>query len=309
MVGMGEIEVWRIAVTPANSAAAASLAPRVLDAAEQRKAAAFRRPADQDLYRIAHVALRTLLADRLHRPAAELRFRQAACPGCGKPHGRPEVISDEPLEFSLSHTTGLALIALAPDTVGLDVERLAAFGAATATDIAGQLHPAEQAELAAVAADLRPAATLRCWVRKEAYLKGTGMGLGAAPPPTTWASAPATPPTPRPRRPAGPSSPSRSPTPTTPRSRCAPTPLPRCPSPSATSTSTSTPALTPALTWGSAPGSAEKAGQRTRDPAGGDGSRPRVRHSKICALVCPSPSSRRFREEPLGSPVRGYRRQ
>ncbi|TQF03182.1 4'-phosphopantetheinyl transferase superfamily protein [Kitasatospora acidiphila] len=174
---MGEIEVWRIAVTPANSAAAASLAPRVLDAAEQRKAAAFRRPADQDLYRIAHVALRILLADRLHRPAAELRFRQAACPGCGKPHGRPEVVSDEPLEFSLSHTTGLALIALAPDTVGLDVERLAAFGAAT--DIAGQLHPAEQAELAAVAADLRPAATLRCWVRKEAYLKGTGMGLGA----------------------------------------------------------------------------------------------------------------------------------
>ncbi|MCC9306321.1 4'-phosphopantetheinyl transferase superfamily protein [Kitasatospora sp. RB6PN24] len=176
---MGEIEVWRIAVTPANSTAAESLAPRLLDAAEQRKAAAFRRPADQDLYRVAHVALRTLLADRLHRPAADLLFRQAACPGCGEPHGRPEVLCDEPLEFSLSHTTGLALIALAPVTVGLDVEQLAAFGAATATDIARQLHPAEQTELAAVAAELRPAATLRCWVRKEAYLKGTGMGLGA----------------------------------------------------------------------------------------------------------------------------------
>jgi 4'-phosphopantetheinyl transferase len=176
---MGEIEVWRIAVTPANNTAAAAMAPQVLDEVEQAKAAAFYRPGDRDLYRIAHVALRTLIAERLHRPAAELRFRQAACPGCGKPHGRPEVVTDEPLEFSLSHTAGMALIALAPHTVGVDVEGQAAFATPGGLEIAGQLHPAEQTELAALAPERRPAALLRCWVRKEAYLKGTGMGLGA----------------------------------------------------------------------------------------------------------------------------------
>jgi 4'-phosphopantetheinyl transferase len=176
---MAEIEVWRIAVTPGNSAAAESLAPRLLDAEEQHKAAAFHRQADRDLYQIAHVGLRTVLADRLRHPAADLRFRRAACPGCGKLHGRPEVVSEQRLEFSLSHAAGLAMVALAADTIGLDVERQVAFDASLTGHITGMLHPAEQAELAEVPAERHPAAALRCWVRKEAYLKGTGMGLGA----------------------------------------------------------------------------------------------------------------------------------
>jgi 4'-phosphopantetheinyl transferase len=176
---MAEIEVWRIAVTPANSAAAESLAPHLLDADERAKAAAFYRAADRELYQIAHVGLRTLLADRLRRPAAELRFRRAGCPGCGKLHGRPEVESDQPLEFSLTHAPGLAMVALATETVGLDVERQAGFDGSVTGSVMSMLHPAEQAELAEIPVDGHPAATLRCWVRKEAYLKGTGMGLGA----------------------------------------------------------------------------------------------------------------------------------
>ncbi|GAA1265142.1 hypothetical protein GCM10009665_63020 [Kitasatospora nipponensis] len=176
-----EVEVWRVAVTPGNVVAAQE-ARSVLDEAEIQRADRFHRAEDRALYQVAHVALRRLLGQRLGLPADALPFRRAACPGCGQLHGRPEVASAHPLEFSLSHADGLAVIALARHPIGADVERRAAFEKQAGADVAGQFHPAERAELAEVAR-LAPerwtAAALRCWVRKEAYLKGTGMGLGA----------------------------------------------------------------------------------------------------------------------------------
>ncbi|MBB4925726.1 4'-phosphopantetheinyl transferase family protein [Kitasatospora kifunensis] len=178
----GQVEVAWIAVTPANVAAAeAADAAGVLDAAERQRAAAFRRDSDRSLYQVAHLALRRLLAERLGRDPAAVTFRRAPCPGCGQLHGRPEPVDAPGLEFSLSHSGDLALIALAADPVGADVERADAFAPGAGAEVANQLHPAERAELAALA-ERSPqrwaAAAVRCWVRKEAYLKGTGMGLG-----------------------------------------------------------------------------------------------------------------------------------
>jgi 4'-phosphopantetheinyl transferase len=176
---LAAVEVWQVPVTGAGAAAAAAAAPVLLDRAEQARAAAFRRPVDRTLYQVAHVALRTVLGERLGRPPAELAFHQAPCPGCGEPHGRPEVAG--PVHFSLSHAAGLAVIALADSPVGVDVEGREVFAGQAGQDVAGMLHPVERSELDRVGA-LDPtrwgAAALRCWVRKEAYLKGTGMGLG-----------------------------------------------------------------------------------------------------------------------------------
>lgn len=177
----GQVEVGWVAVTAANAAAAGAAAAGVLDEAERQRAAAFRRDEDRALYQVAHVALRKVLAERLGRDAAAVTFRRAVCPGCGQLHGRPEPVDAPGLEFSLSHSGDLALIALAAHPVGADVERADAFAPGAGAEVATQLHPAEQAELAALA-DPSPqrwaAAAVRCWVRKEAYLKGTGMGLG-----------------------------------------------------------------------------------------------------------------------------------
>ncbi|MCX4746361.1 4'-phosphopantetheinyl transferase superfamily protein [Kitasatospora sp. NBC_01287] len=178
----GRVEVHWVAVTPDNAAAAEAEAARgVLDAEELRRAAVFRRAEDRALYQVAHVALRRLLGQRLDRAPGSVTFRRAACPGCGEPHGRPEQADAPGLEFSLSHASGLALIALAADPVGADVELAGAFEQGAAADVVTQLHPVERAELAALAErapDRWAAGALRCWVRKEAYLKGTGMGLG-----------------------------------------------------------------------------------------------------------------------------------
>lgn len=139
--------------------------------------------------------LRRALGERLGRaPQAVVTTRQP-CRGCGGPHGRPAVPGD-PVHFSLSHSGDLVMIALAEVPVGADVEEVP--GPRTVADVAPALHPAERAELDALAPGERPAAFARCWTRKEAYLKATGAGLtedpavtyvgsGAEPrPPASW---------------------------------------------------------------------------------------------------------------------------
>lgn len=145
---------------------------------ERARAAAFVRRADRDRYVVAHTALRRELGLRLGLRPGAVTLVRAACPLCGGPHGRPSLPGD-PLHFSLSHAGDLVLLAFAAGPVGVDVE--ACPEAAVVDETAAALHPRERAELAALPAHLRPAAFARCWTRKEAYLKGTGTGLGEDP--------------------------------------------------------------------------------------------------------------------------------
>lgn len=154
--------------------AAALLAPGVLDPEERRRAAGFAREEDRGRYVAAHVALRVLLGSWLDTIPGRVRITRAPCAGCGGPHGRP-VSGDGPVHFSLSHSGRLALVAVGPVPVGVDVEELTAPSAVD--EVAGQLHPREVAELSALDPGERPAAFGRAWVRKEAYLKGLGLGL------------------------------------------------------------------------------------------------------------------------------------
>jgi 4'-phosphopantetheinyl transferase len=48
-------------------------------------------------------------------------------------------------------------------------------------DLDTALHPNERLAIGALPPDERRSAALRCWVRKEAYLKGIGTGLGIDP--------------------------------------------------------------------------------------------------------------------------------
>ena len=127
----------------------------------------------------AHGLLRALLAERIGVPPDELRFGREPCPLCGgEDHGRPVLADPGPgLEFSLSRAAGLALVALAPTPVGVDVEALPDPG--TVDDVAPLLHPAEQARIADARLAARPAAFARAWTRKEAYLKALGSGIAA----------------------------------------------------------------------------------------------------------------------------------
>jgi len=72
-----------------------------------------------------------------------------------------------------------ALFAFADVPVGVDIETMPS--AAAVSDITVTLHPREREEIAALPDEMRRSAFARCWTRKEAYLKGTGIGLARGP--------------------------------------------------------------------------------------------------------------------------------
>ena len=149
----------------------------ILSPQERHRAARFVRAQDRHLYTFAHGALRRLLGERLGLPPQDVAFTRESCPCCGAPHGRPALADPPfPLHFSLSHCDEYVMIGIAATPVGVDVEAVPAAG--VVHDLTIKLHPAEQAELAALGAGQRTAAMARIWTRKEAYLKGIGTGLG-----------------------------------------------------------------------------------------------------------------------------------
>ncbi|MGW7431547.1 4'-phosphopantetheinyl transferase family protein [Streptomyces sp. NPDC054861] len=169
--------LWLVDTTEYR-AHAARHAPGTLDSVELARAAEFVRAADRDGYVCAHVALRRLLGAYLGMAAREVVVERAPCAHCDEPHGRP-VLPGGTLHFSLSHCEGLSLLAFASTPVGVDVEQVP--DAAAIAETADVLHPREAAELAVLPAAERPPAFTRVWTRKEAYLKGTGVGLSADP--------------------------------------------------------------------------------------------------------------------------------
>ncbi|GAB3965189.1 4'-phosphopantetheinyl transferase family protein [Streptomyces sparsus] len=164
------LRLLRVSEHTAGTGAALAL----LDEGERQRWTAYRRQEDRDRYAVAHTALRRFLGSFLDTPPDTVELTREDCPVCGGPHGRPAVRGGG-VHFSLSHCGDLVLLAFAPVAVGVDVEAVP--DPAVTREVSSALHTRERAEVAALPAPDRPGAFARCWVRKEAYLKGTGKGL------------------------------------------------------------------------------------------------------------------------------------
>ncbi|MDJ0460172.1 4'-phosphopantetheinyl transferase superfamily protein [Streptomyces sp. H27-C3] len=174
----GSLDLWLLYV-PDASLRSVALDHSPLDDEERARAASFVYAVDRDLYAAAHLTLRRVLCAYENKAPAELRFQRERCPCCGEPHGRPALTGPDTPHFSLSHTDGLVLIAVAARPVGVDVEGLPA--PHKAATVGEALHPAEQRAIRAAQPSLQPAVFARLWARKEAYLKGLGTGIGRSP--------------------------------------------------------------------------------------------------------------------------------
>lgn len=91
--------------------------------------------------------------------------------GAGKP-----VLAGGELHFNVTHTDGLALIALAHQPVGIDVERVRSIA-----DPEGLVRrffsPHERETYLALPEALRPAGFFRGWTCKEALIKASGLSV------------------------------------------------------------------------------------------------------------------------------------
>lgn len=156
-----DVDIWsvRLGGPPPDGAWAA------LSDAERDRARRMRLPAVRRDFVLSHYATREVLARYTAMAPAALEFR------CG-PHGKPRAAG--PVEFSLSHTNGLALIAVSAVDVGVDVEIIRETPLADRL-ISRCLTAAEQAAVAR--ADDKTTAFLRYWTAKESYVKGLGIGL------------------------------------------------------------------------------------------------------------------------------------
>ncbi len=163
--------VWRVDLDV--SGALGTRLETTLSGDERERAARLRSPTDRARFIAARGALRAILARYLKATPAALRFTYGS-------HGKPALdaaFGDTDLCFNLAHSGPLALLAVAREcAVGIDLERARPDRDDMA--IADRFFAAgEAAKLRTLSEDERPAAFLRCWTRKEAYIKARGDGF------------------------------------------------------------------------------------------------------------------------------------
>ena len=161
------VQVWRIRLDQEESATKRLRA--LLSIEEVARADRFYFPHLQAYYTTARGVLRILLGRLSGRDAAELKFAYAH-------HGKP-YLPDSDLQFNVSHSGSLALIAIARDRqVGVDIERVRDLpdGEAVARRF---FAPAEVFEYLSVPENRRAEAFYNGWTRKEAFIKAVGDGL------------------------------------------------------------------------------------------------------------------------------------
>ena len=139
---------------------------------ERTRSARFKFERDRQRFIVARGVLRDLLGRYLQTQPGQIRFVYNAF---GKPDLSPEFANR--LTFNLSHSAGLAVIAIATASdVGIDLEYIRA--ESDYADIARRFFSAAEVDyLIALPSHLSAEGFFSCWTKKEAYVKACGEGL------------------------------------------------------------------------------------------------------------------------------------
>ena len=184
-LGTGQVRTWLVELDHGLNLEEVEIAEpgpelELLSLDERVRAARFVRARDRRRFARCRAALRQILGAILAEPPASLRFRVVAK---GKPEldrdvtGGSGIAGAVPLRFNLSHSSDLALIAVCwGRELGVDLEHLRPITEADRI-VASFFTPAELTEFAAIPPETKARAFLRGWTRKEAFLKGLGVGI------------------------------------------------------------------------------------------------------------------------------------
>lgn len=163
------VHVWitRVAAVPRDR-----FAPylALLSDDERARHQRFLRDSDRDHFLVAHAQLRLILSRYARVAPEQWQFRG----GAGERPIIEAADGAEPLHFSLSHTDGLAAIAVSriPE-IGIDAERTTR----TVDRAAVAQRVFTQREIAWAAQSADPVRFFQLWTLKEAYAKARGLGL------------------------------------------------------------------------------------------------------------------------------------
>jgi 4'-phosphopantetheinyl transferase len=160
-----DVHIWRVLLDDPKWDDYAS----VLNDAERAKAARYRTQTLQQRNRRCRSALRVILARYVAAGAADLVFQYGQ-------YGKPE-LQDRPVHFNVSHSGDVALLAVAKQALGVDLEDTGK----ERSDLDGLIdmvcHPSEQVALAQLTDANKVTQFYQLWTQKEAYCKMLGLGL------------------------------------------------------------------------------------------------------------------------------------
>ncbi len=166
-LGKDEVHVWSADLDRAPEQL--EKLSRLLVAEDHERADRYRIPSVRHHFIAARAMLRGVLGAYLDADPRQLTFQYGPQ---GKPYLEPPW-SD--LYFNLSHSHGLALVAVSRMEIGVDVERVRPFNDMGFAE--RYFSPGEVRSLLSVPEHQRNEIFFHAWTRKEAYLKATGEGI------------------------------------------------------------------------------------------------------------------------------------
>ena len=167
-----EVHVWYLSLDLANAEIRRLL--ETLSEDERRRADRMQLQRVRDRFIAGRGILRSCLASYLNLSPARVVFHYG-------PQGKPSLQSiPSSIQFNLAHSAGRGVIAVTRGRpIGVDIEEIRPISDSLA--IASRFFsPVESNQLRSLPDSGRNLAFLRCWTRKEAYLKALGAGLSRA---------------------------------------------------------------------------------------------------------------------------------
>lgn len=173
-----QVDIWQFPLTDSLE-----LADSVLNSEEKARARRFYFPRHQRRFATARTMMRVILAHYLNEQPAALLFDYNA-------YGKPTLHSNQGIQFNLSHSGDLALLAVGhTHPIGIDLEF---FSERPYLGIAKDLFSTQEIEaFEALPETTKALGFFTIWSQKEAFIKACGMGLSY---PTQEFSVPVLPP-------------------------------------------------------------------------------------------------------------------
>lgn len=144
-------------------------AHNILNTDELKRASRFYFEKHQRRFATARTTIKCILGNYLQIPAQSVNFSY-------NPQGKPALNHQTDLQFNLSHSSDMALLAVGKiHPLGVDIEQ---FSARPYQGLAGQLFSIEeQNALHSTPIPLKPWMFFHLWSQKEAFIKACGLGL------------------------------------------------------------------------------------------------------------------------------------